>query len=100
MTKQYEETGHYRSLLDLRSTQKAIQLAKRSFEKQLEQFLSLEKIESPLFVSTESGLNDALTGTEKAVDFTIKALPELRAEVVHSLAKWKRMALGKYGYLP
>lgn len=100
MTKQYEETGHYRSLLDLRSTQKAIQLAKRSFEKQLEHFLSLEKIEAPLFVTTESGLNDALTGEEKAVSFEMKALPKLRAEVVHSLAKWKRMALGKYNYLP
>ena len=51
-------------------------------------------------MASESGLNDSLTGTEKAVSFEIQALPELRAEVVHSLAKWKRMALGKYGYLP
>jgi len=96
----YANARRYRSCLDLRSTQQAIQFVKRSFEKQLEHFLSLEKIEAPLFVAAESGLNDSLTGTEKAVSFEIQALPELRAEVVHSLAKWKRMALGKYGYLP
>ena len=91
----YAKARRYRSCLDLRSTQQAIQFVKRSFEKQLEHFLSLEKIESPLFVAAESGLNDSLTGTEKAVSFEIQALPELRAEIVHSLAKWKRMALGE-----
>lgn len=90
----YAKARRYRSYLDLRSTQQAIQFVKRSFEKQLEHFLSLEKIEAPLFVASESGLNDSLRGTEKAVSFEIQALPELRAEVVHSLAKWKRMALG------
>lgn len=90
----YAKARRYRSCLDLRSTQQAIRFVKRSFEKQLEHFLSLEKIEAPLFVASESGLNDSLTGIEKAVSFEIQALPELRAEVVHSLAKWKRMALG------
>lgn len=90
----YANARRYRSCLDLRSTQQAIQFVKRSFEKQLEHFLSLEKIEAPLFVAAESGLNDSLTGTEKAVSFEIQALPQLRAEIVHSLAKWKRMALG------
>ena len=90
----YAKARRYRLCLDLRSTQQAIRFVKRSFEKQLEHFLSLEKIEAPLFVAAESGLNDSLTGTEKAVSFEIQALPELRAEVVHSLAKWKRMALG------
>ena len=86
----YANARRYRSCLDLRSTQQAIQFVKRSFEKQLEHFLSLEKIEAPLFVAAESGLNDSLTGTEKAVSFEIQALPELRAEVVHSLVKWKK----------
>lgn len=86
----YAKAGRYRSCLDLRSTQQAIQFVKRSFEKQLEHFLFLKKIEAPLFVAAESGLNDSLTGTEKAVSFEIQALPELRAEVVHSLVKWKK----------
>lgn len=86
----YANARRYRSCLDLRSTQQAIQFVKRSFEKQLEHFLFLKKIEAPLFVASESGLNDSLTGTEKAVSFEIQALPELRAEVVHSLVKWKK----------
>ena len=86
----YAKARRYRSCLDLRSTQQAIQFVKRSFEKQLEHFLFLKKIEAPLFVASESGLNDSLTGTEKAVSFEIQALPELRAEVVHSLVKWKK----------
>ena len=74
---------------------KAIAEVKKSFEKQLEKKLSLTKVESPLFVKTDSGLQDTLTGVEKSVSFT---KGEEKFEVVHSLAKWKRDALGRYGF--
>jgi len=67
---------------------------KKCFESQIEKRLGLIKVQSPLFVKTSSGLQDGLTGTEKAVGFT-KEKEEF--EIVHSLAKWKREALGKYG---
>lgn len=68
---------------------------KKYFEEQLEQKLGLIKVQSPLFVKTSSGLQDGLTGVEKAVEFT---KGEETFEIVHSLAKWKREALGKYGF--
>ncbi len=68
---------------------------KRFFESQIEKRLSLTKVPSPLFVKTSSGLQDGLTGTEKAVGFT---KGKERFEIVHSLAKWKREALGKYEF--
>ena len=68
---------------------------KKYFESQLEKRLSLTKVPSPLFVKTTSGLQDGLTGVEKAVGFT---KGKERFEIVHSLAKWKREALGKYGF--
>ncbi len=60
--------------------------------------MNLHRVSAPLFVRTDSGLNDGLSGTEKAVSFDITAIPNSNCEIVHSLAKWKRMALGKYGY--
>ena len=74
---------------------KAIDEIKKYFEKQLESRLSLTKVQSPLFVKTDSGLQDALSGVEKSVSF-IKG--EEKFEIVHSLAKWKRDALGRYGF--
>ena len=74
---------------------KAIDEIKRYFEKQLETRLSLVKVECPLFVKTDSGLQDALTGVEKGVSF-IKGKEKF--EIVHSLAKWKRDALGRYEF--
>ena len=68
---------------------------KKYFESQLEKRLSLIKVPSPLFVKTSSGLQDDLTGTEKAVSFT---KGKEHFEIVHSLAKWKREALGKYKF--
>ena len=68
---------------------------KKYFESQLEKRLSLIKVPSPLFVKTSSGLQDDLTGTEKAVSFT---KGKEHFEIVHSLAKWKREALGRYGF--
>ena len=74
---------------------KAIDEIKKYFEKQLEARVSLTKVECPLFVKTDSGLQDALTGVEKGVSF-IKGKEKF--EIVHSLAKWKRDALGRYGF--
>lgn len=74
---------------------KAIDEIKKYFERQLEVRLSLTKVQSPLFVRDDSGLQDALTGVEKSVSFT---KDKEQFEVVHSLAKWKRDALGRYGF--
>jgi len=76
-------------------TLKAIDEVKKYFEKQLEKRLSITKVESPLFVKSDSGLQDALTGVEKSVSFIKDAE---KFEVVHSLAKWKRDALGRYKF--
>ena len=76
-------------------TLKAINEVKKYFEKQLEMKLSLMKVESPLFVKSDSGLQDTLTGVEKGVSF--KKGKE-KFEIVHSLAKWKRDALGRYEF--
>ena len=76
-------------------TIKAIEEVKKYFEKQLEARLSLTKVQSPLFVKSDSGLQDALTGVEKGVSF-MKGKEKF--EIVHSLAKWKRDALGRYGF--
>ena len=76
-------------------TIKAIDEVKKYFERQLEARLSLTKVQSPLFVKSDSGLQDALTGVEKGVGFT-KDIEKF--EIVHSLAKWKRDALGRYEF--
>ncbi len=76
-------------------TIKAIYEIKKFFEKQLESRLSLTKVQSPLFVRSDSGLQDALSGVEKAISFT-KGGEQF--EIVHSLAKWKRDALGRYEF--
>ncbi len=87
----------YHSPLSIRETQKAIKFVKDTFQTQLAQVLRLERISAPLFVSKKSGLNDDLNGVERKVEFDIKACDE-QAEVVQSLAKWKRMALYRYGF--
>ena len=89
----------YRSVLSLRETQKAIKFVKDTFQKELSMALHLERISAPLFVSHDSGINDDLNGVERQVDFDIKACG-VQAEVVQSLAKWKRMALYRYGFAP
>ena len=76
-------------------TIKMISEVKKIFESQLEKRLGLTKVGSPLFVKKSSGLQDDLSGKEKAVGFTKE---QERFEIVHSLAKWKREALGKYGF--
>ena len=85
----------YQSSLDVYETQKAIKFIKDTFEKELSKKLDLLRVSAPLFVSTKSGLNDGLSGVEKPIDFIVPELKE-EVEIVHSLAKWKRMALSKY----
>ena len=88
----------YTSKLSVKETEKAIELLRDYFQDKFSQKMNLHRVSAPLFVRTDSGLNDGLSGTEKAVSFDITAIPNSNCEIVHSLAKWKRMALGKYGF--
>ena len=90
----------YVSALDQVETQRAIKKIKDYFQQELAYGLQLRRVTAPLFVFPETGLNDTLNGYERRVEFTIKDLNERPVEVVQSLAKWKRMALGKYGIAP
>ena len=87
----------YTSKLSLYDTQLAIKYVKDTFQKELVSKLNLLRVTAPLFVLTNTGLNDNLSGKEKPVSFKVKDIDQ-EAEIVHSLAKWKRMALGKYGF--
>lgn len=89
---------NYRSQLDLHDTQLAIKTVKDFFQKLLAERLTLHRVSAPLFVDPTSGLNDNLNGVERPVTFGIKEQNERQAEIVHSLAKWKRYALKKYGF--
>lgn len=88
----------YQSKLNLIETEVAIKFVKDTFEKYLAKELCLTRVSAPLFVAPESGLNDNLNGVERAVSFGVKDLDDKPLEIVQSLAKWKRMALGKYGF--
>ncbi|MDR0487523.1 MAG: aspartate--ammonia ligase [Treponema sp.] len=87
----------YRPLLSLYETQTAIGGIKRLFEDNLSHTLNLRRVSAPLFVDPKTGLNDDLNGVERPVEFGIKET-ETNAQIVHSLAKWKRMALYQYGF--
>lgn len=89
---------NYHSDLNLHDTQVAIKTVKDFFQKSLTERLNLLRVSAPLFVTPESGLNDNLNGVERPVTFGIKGMNEAPAEIVHSLAKWKRYALKKYGF--
>ncbi len=86
--------------LDILETEKAIKLLKDTFEDELARALHLTRVSAPLFVLPETGLNDNLNGVERPVAFDIKYQGGKIAEVVHSLAKWKRFALKRYGFAP
>lgn len=88
----------YKSELNLHDTQVGIKTVKDFFQGMLSQRLSLTRVTAPLFVDPNTGLNDNLNGYERPVAFGIKEQDEKIAEVVHSLAKWKRYALDKYGF--
>lgn len=88
----------YTSALSIKETQGAIKHVKDHFERQLAKQLNLTRVSAPLFVKPETGLNDNLNGVERPVAFGIKEQNDTMVEIVHSLAKWKRMALQKYGF--
>ncbi len=87
----------YSSKLDLRQTERAIKNVKDTFENNLAAALNLDRVSAPLFVACTSGLNDNLNGVERPVSFDILDIGE-DFEIVHSLAKWKRLALWRYGF--
>lgn len=88
----------YKPVLDLRETQVAIKEIKDFFQRELAKQLNLTRVSAPLFVLPESGLNDNLNGVERPVSFGILEQKDRKAEIVHSLAKWKRQALKEYGF--
>ena len=90
----------YESPLSLMESQRAIKKIKDYFQQELAYGLKLRRVSAPLFVDPKTGLNDNLNGVERRVSFTLKDMDEMEVEVVQSLAKWKRMALGKYGVEP
>ena len=96
MSKLYIPKG-YSSPLDLYRTQKAISFIKDTFQRRLAAALNLKRVSAPLFVTEDSGLNDNLSGKERPVSFDIPDVGK-SAQVVHSLAKWKRLALGEYNF--
>lgn len=89
---------NYKSKLCLKDTAIAIKRVKDFFENALAYELSLTRVSAPLFVLKSSGLNDDLNGTERAVNFDMKAIEGSNVEIVHSLAKWKRSALKRYNF--
>ncbi len=90
----------YKPALYPMETQRAIKKIKDYFQDELAYHLKLRRVSAPLIVLPGSGLNDNLNGFERRVDFTVKDMQEETAEIVQSLAKWKRYALGKYGIEP
>ncbi|MBE7055411.1 MAG: aspartate--ammonia ligase [Ruminococcaceae bacterium] len=89
----------YKAKLTLRETQRAIKIVKDNFQRMLAAELNLDRVTAPLIVSKDSGINDDLNGVERKVEFDMKESGGI-AEIVQSLAKWKRMALYRYGYAP
>ncbi|MCL2599651.1 MAG: aspartate--ammonia ligase [Treponema sp.] len=96
MSKLFVPKG-YRSVLSLYETQTAVGSIKRVFEDYLSHALTLKRVSAPLFVDPETGLNDDLNGVERPVEFDLLET-RTNAQIVHSLAKWKRMALYRYGF--
>ena len=96
MSKLFVPDG-YRLTLSAYETQTAIGEVKRTFEDNLTKALTLKRVSAPLFVEPNTGLNDDLNGVERPVEFDIKET-QTNAQIVHSLAKWKRMAIGRYGF--
>src|SRR5574344_1777611 len=91
---------NYKALLDMKQTEQGIKLIKDFFQQNLSTELRLRRVTAPLFVLKGLGINDDLNGVERPVAFPIKDLNEAQAEVVHSLAKWKRLTLAEYNIEP
>lgn len=90
----------YRAKLDMKQTEQGIKLIKEFFQQNISTELRLRRVTAPLFVLQGLGINDDLNGVERAVTFPIKDLGDAKAEVVHSLAKWKRLSLAEYKIEP
>lgn len=88
----------YESILSLKETEVAIKELKDFFEDTLSKSLNLTRVSAPLFLPSNSGLNDDLNGVERPVSFDMKSKPNERIEIIHSLAKWKRFALHRYNF--
>ncbi len=91
---------NYKPLLDLKQTELGIKQIKEFFQLNLSSELRLRRVTAPLFVLKGMGINDDLNGIERPVSFPIKDLGDAQAEVVHSLAKWKRLTLADYHIEP
>lgn len=89
---------NYSPRMSVRDTEKAIKFVKDAFQRNFVKNFGFERVSAPLFVAAKSGVNDDLNGVERAVRFDILEQNGREAEIVHSLAKWKRMALKKYGF--
>jgi len=87
---------NYQPFLNVQQTEQAIKLVKDTFQERLSTALCLRRVTAPLFVLKGTGINDDLNGTERKVTFPVKDMSEAPAEVVNSLAKWKRLALAEY----
>lgn len=92
--------NNYRRLLDARQTEQGIKLIKEFFQQNLSTELRLRRVTAPLFVMKGLGINDDLNGVERPVSFPIRDMGDQQAEVVHSLAKWKRLTLAEYHVEP
>lgn len=90
----------YRTLLDIQQTEQGIKMIKEFFQMNLSTELRLRRVTAPLFVLKGLGINDDLNGVERPVVFPIKDMGDAKAEIVHSLAKWKRLTLAKYQVAP
>jgi aspartate--ammonia ligase len=93
-----EVPKNYVNHLNLRETEEAIKLVKDYFEVELANQLNLTRVSAPLFVDAGTGINDNLNGVERPVSFDVKNISNVKAEIVQSLAKWKRLALARYGF--
>ncbi len=88
----------YKAQIDIKETEIGIKYCKDFFERELAKQLNLTRVSAPLFVKPETGLNDNLNGVERPVSFGVKEQNDAMVEIVHSLAKWKRQALKRYGF--
>jgi aspartate--ammonia ligase len=93
MTKNLLISKNYRSILDVKETEKAIKMIKDFFQQNLAKPLNLRRVTAPLFVKAGTGINDDLNGVERPISFNIKYMSNTEAEIVQSLAKWKRLTL-------
>lgn len=89
---------NYKPKMSVRETEKAIKFVKDCFQRNFVRNFGFERVSAPLFVKSDTGINDDLNGVERAVRFDVSAQNGVEAEIVHSLAKWKRMALKRYGF--